>query len=124
MSWPSPITRLGQLRRLGPIPPPCAMGRQMGATWPNITAGETPRVADRLEAWGAALSFGAFKLLPLDAASALGAALARRIGPFLGVSKHARRNLRRAFPEFSETEIARVVAGMWDNLGRLAAEYP
>src|SRR5262249_10185307 len=30
----------------------------------------------------------------------------------------------RAFPELSETEIARVVAGMWDNLGRLAAEYP
>jgi Kdo2-lipid IVA lauroyltransferase/acyltransferase len=96
----------------------------MGATWPNTTAGETPRVADRLEAWGAALSFGAFKLLPLDAASALGAALARRIGPCLGVSKHARRNLRRAFPEFSETEIARIVAGMWDNLGRVVAEYP
>jgi lauroyl/myristoyl acyltransferase len=39
-------------------------------------------------------------------------------------SKHARRNVSRAFPELSETEIARVVAGMWDNLGRLAAEYP
>jgi KDO2-lipid IV(A) lauroyltransferase len=62
--------------------------------------------------------------LPLDCASALGGALARRIGPFLGVSKRARRNISRAFPELSETEIARVVAGMWDNLGRLAAEYP
>ena len=68
--------------------------------------------------------FGGFKVLPLDCASALGGALARRIGPFLGVSKHARRNISRAFPELSETEIARVVAGMWDNLGRLAAEYP
>jgi lauroyl/myristoyl acyltransferase len=63
-----------------------------------------------------ALSFGAFKLLSRDCASALGGALARRIGPSLGVSKHARRNLSRAFPEFPETEIARVVAGMWDNL--------
>ena len=80
--------------------------------------------ADRLEAWGAASLFGAFKLLPLDCASALGGALARRIGPFLGVSKHAWRNISRAFPELSETEIARVVAGMWDNLGRVAAEYP
>jgi hypothetical protein len=62
--------------------------------------------------------------LPLDCASALGGALARRIGPLLGVSKHARRNISRAFPELSETEIARVVAGMWDNLGRVAAEYP
>ena len=68
--------------------------------------------------------FGGFKLLPLDCASALGGALARRIGPFLGVSKQARRNISRAFPELSETEIERVVAGMWDNLGRLAAEYP
>ena len=96
----------------------------MGATWPNITSAEAPRFADRLEAWGAALSFGAFKLLPRDCASALGGALARRIGPSLGVSRHARRNLSRAFPEFPETEIARVVAGMWDNLGRVVAEYP
>jgi KDO2-lipid IV(A) lauroyltransferase len=71
-----------------------------------------PRFADRPEAWGAAFLFGGFKLLPLDCASALGGALARRIGPFLGISKHARRNISRAFPELSETEIARVVAGM------------
>src|SRR6516165_859896 len=85
---------------------------------------KAPRFADRLEAWGAASLFGGFKFLPLDCASALGGALARRIGPFLGVSKHAQRNISRALPELSETEIARVVAGMWDNLGRVAAEYP
>jgi Kdo2-lipid IVA lauroyltransferase/acyltransferase len=68
--------------------------------------------------------FGGFRSLPLDYASALGGVLARRIGPFLGVSRHARRNLSRAFPELSETEIARLVASMWDNLGRVAAEYP
>src|SRR5437870_13831871 len=96
----------------------------MGATWPNITAAEAPRFADRLEAWGAALSFGAFKLLPRDCASALGGALARHIGPSLGVSKHARRNISRALPEFAETEIARVLAGMWANFGRVVAEYP
>src|ERR1700730_1151167 len=82
------------------------------------------RFADRLEAWGAASLFGGFKVLPLDCASALGGALARRIGPFLAVSKHARRNISRAFPELSETEIGRIVTGMWDNLGRVAAEYP
>jgi len=43
---------------------------------------------------------------------------------FLGVSKHARRNITRAFPELSGIEIGRIVAGMWDNLGRVAAEYP
>jgi Kdo2-lipid IVA lauroyltransferase/acyltransferase len=81
-------------------------------------------MADRLEAWGAAVLFGMFKFLPLDCASALGGALARGIGPFLGVSKHARRNISRALPGLSETHLAGVVSGMWDNLGRLAAEYP
>jgi lauroyl/myristoyl acyltransferase len=84
----------------------------------------TPPLADRLEAWGAAFVFGMFKLLPLDCASALGGALARGIGPFLGVSKHARCNISRALPGLSETQIAGVVNSMWDNLGRLVAEYP
>ena len=83
-----------------------------------------PRFADRLEAWGAASLFAVFAGLPLDRSSALGGALARRVGPFLGVSKLARRNLSRAFPELPETEIRRIVLEMWDNLGRVAAEYP
>jgi Kdo2-lipid IVA lauroyltransferase/acyltransferase len=65
-----------------------------------------------------------FTFLSLDTASAVGGALARRIGPILSVSRHARRNISRAFPELSKTEIANIVAGMWDNLGRVAAEYP
>lgn len=80
--------------------------------------------AHRLEALGARLLFGLFKLLPLDAASALGGFLARTIGPRLGVSKRAVINLRRAMPELSEEEIRRIVRGMWDNLGRVVAEYP
>ena len=83
-----------------------------------------PRLADYLEAWAAALLFGVLKFLPLDTASTLGGTLARIIGPFFGVSKLARRNISRAFPGLSENEIGRVVAGMWDNLGRVAAEYP
>jgi KDO2-lipid IV(A) lauroyltransferase len=93
------------------------------ASWPNTSA-RSPRLIHRLQAWGAAIWFGAVGLLPLDCASALGGAIGRRIGPFLGVSKLARRNIKRAFPELSDSEIARVVAGMWDNLGRVAAEYP
>jgi KDO2-lipid IV(A) lauroyltransferase len=78
----------------------------------------------RIEAWFARLAFSAFGLLSLDRASALGGALARRIGPYLGVTKRARLNLRAAIPEFSETEIDAIVRGVWDNLGRVAAEYP
>src|SRR5216683_2309631 len=80
--------------------------------------------SDRIEAGGAALFFAAMGALPIDAASALGGALARQIGPRLGISKRARRNLRAALPELSAREIERVLRGMWDNLGRVAAEYP
>jgi KDO2-lipid IV(A) lauroyltransferase len=70
------------------------------------------------------MCFGAFGLLPLDWASAIGGALARAIGPRLGISKRARRNIRRALPELADHEIAKTIAQMWDNLGRVAAEYP
>jgi KDO2-lipid IV(A) lauroyltransferase len=78
----------------------------------------------RLEGWAAALCFGALGLLPLDWASAIGGALARMIGPRLGISKRARLNIGRALPELSQAEIAHIITGMWDNLGRVAAEYP
>jgi Kdo2-lipid IVA lauroyltransferase/acyltransferase len=70
------------------------------------------------------MCFGAFGLLPLDWASAIGGALARAIGPRLGISKRARLNIRRALPELADHEIAKTIAQMWENLGRVAAEYP
>src|SRR4029077_6846113 len=84
---------------------------------------KTPLV-HRLQRWGAGVSFGAVGLLPFDRASALGGAVACRIGPALGISERARRNLRRAFPGLPENEIERILTGMWDNLSRVAAEYP
>lgn len=51
------------------------------------------------------------------------ARLARFIGPFTGRHKVALANLRAAFPEKSEREIKSIARGMWDNVGRLFAEY-
>jgi KDO2-lipid IV(A) lauroyltransferase len=82
------------------------------------------RFAHRLEAWGARLAFAIFGWFPLDWASAIGGALGRAIGPRLDISKRARLNLGRAWPALSDVEISRIIAGMWDNLGRVAAEYP
>ena len=78
----------------------------------------------RFEAWTASVCVALLRCLPLDAASALGGFLARLIGPRLRVSDLARRNLRAAFPGLSEPRIDGLVRGMWDNLGRVAAEYP
>lgn len=78
----------------------------------------------RIEAAGAALFFALMRGLPLDAASGLGGALGRWLGPRLGISRRARRNLAAALPELLPAEREAVLRGMWDNLGRVAAEYP
>jgi KDO2-lipid IV(A) lauroyltransferase len=78
----------------------------------------------RIEAVGAGLMFGLFRLLPLDAASTVGGWLGRLVGPHLGVTKRAQINLQRALPHLGGTAARRVMRGMWDNLGRVIAEYP
>lgn len=82
------------------------------------------RVGHVFEAIGAMMVWGFFRLLPVDAASALGGMLFRLIGPRLKVSRVAERNLRRAFPDKSASEIAVLLRGMWDNLGRNVGEFP
>jgi KDO2-lipid IV(A) lauroyltransferase len=76
------------------------------------------------EAAGAYVLFAVFRLLPLDWASAVGGFLARLIGPRLGVSNRAVQNLRRAMPEIGEARAWEIMRGMWDNVGRVVAEFP
>jgi len=47
----------------------------------------------------------------------------RRLGPWLPEHRTGRDNLRAAFPEKSAAEIEEILAGVWDNLGRVAAEF-
>src|SRR3954463_3029623 len=68
--------------------------------------------------------YGIFMVLPLDTASAFGGWIGRIIGPRLGTSRKARRNLERAMPELSAKRREEILVGMWDNLGRVMAEYP
>ncbi len=82
------------------------------------------RLTHALEGAVAVLGYSFFEFLPLDWASGLGGFLARQIGPRLGLNKRARQNLRRAMPALTPEAVERVIAGMWDNLGRLVAEYP
>ena len=78
----------------------------------------------RLEAAALWLALRLVRLLPPVAASNLGGAVARTIGPWLPVSRVADANLRRALPEPDEAARRRIVRGVWDNLGRVAAELP
>src|SRR6185437_15117903 len=76
------------------------------------------------EGAGLVLTYGFFRVLPVDWASAIGGFLARLIGPRLGITKRAEENLKRALPHLTPAERRQVIAGMWDNLGRVIAEYP
>jgi KDO2-lipid IV(A) lauroyltransferase len=80
--------------------------------------------AHRVEAGVAAVAITVLGMLPLAWSSALGGAVARRIGPRLGIGKRARINLETAMPELGPARIAATLRGMWDNLGRVAFEYP
>lgn len=77
-----------------------------------------------LEAGVVRALFALLRLIPLQTASAIGGAIARTIGPHIGVTRRARKNLQRAFPEKPPEEIERIISEVWDNLGRVVAEYP
>jgi len=50
-------------------------------------------------------------------------AFMRKAGPLLKEHRLGRANLRAAYPEKSDAEIEKILAGVWDNLGRIAVEF-
>ncbi len=78
----------------------------------------------RIEAAAVRLALRLVRALPVVAASNIGGAVARAIGPLLAVSRVADANLRLALPELDAAARRRVVRGVWDNLGRVIAELP
>jgi KDO2-lipid IV(A) lauroyltransferase len=79
-------------------------------------------VAWRLETLGYDIVTNLVRLMPVDMASDLGAALFKAIGPRTSLRKLVQRNLALAFPDKDEAWKARVTEGQWDNLGRTFAE--
>lgn len=69
-------------------------------------------------------AFFIFWLMPVDVASATGGFLGRSIGTKLAASRKALKNIQRAFPDKTEDEHNIILRDMWDNLGRVMAEYP
>ncbi|MTH97151.1 lysophospholipid acyltransferase family protein [Roseibium sp. RKSG952] len=63
-----------------------------------------------------------FRLIPVDAASAIMGFLWKTFARFNSRHKRALRNIERVMPDTSPEERERIVLGMWDNLGRVAAE--
>lgn len=68
--------------------------------------------------------YGFFALLPLDIASALGGLIGRTVGPLTKRHAIARDNITQSFPEFTDAQVNETLRRMWDNIGRVYAEYP
>jgi KDO2-lipid IV(A) lauroyltransferase len=78
----------------------------------------------RLEAFGYDLFTAVARALPIDTVSDLGAWLLQRLGPVSSAHRVAAINLRIAFPDASDAEIARLLREQWGHLGRWMMEFP
>ena len=81
-------------------------------------------VLHRIEYGLAVFLFAVFRLIGVDAASALAGGFMGAIGPRLTrLSRRAEDNLAKAFPAWTQDRIKRTTREVWVNLGRTAAEF-
>jgi KDO2-lipid IV(A) lauroyltransferase len=77
-----------------------------------------------VEAAGFDVASFLLRLMPIDAASWLGGATLRLLGPLSGPPQRTvDRNLRLAFPDMSASERAALSRDQWENFGRFCAEF-
>ena len=76
-----------------------------------------------VELWTIRLVRRGILLFPYATASSIGGVIFRTIGPYIRRSRKAKRHVLYCFPELSSKEADAIVAGMWENLGRLLAEF-
>ena len=81
------------------------------------------RLLWRLEVFGFDLVSGMVRLLPVEAASSLGAGLFGALGPLLSLHRIVERNIEIAFPEMDLAARQRIARASWEHLGRMAAEF-
>ena len=67
--------------------------------------------------------FFIFKLLGLRLSSYIGGKIFQIIGPFFRSKKLIHQNIMKAFPNIDQEKINELTSAMWDNYGRVFAEY-
>lgn len=77
----------------------------------------------RLEAALAYAVFGLFRALPVRVTSAIGGKLAEWFGPLSRAHRTAQRNLARALPNMTDRTRRATLKQVWNNFGRVMAEY-
>ena len=69
------------------------------------------------------ISFVIFKLIGPKFSSNLSGKIFELIGPFFRSKKIIHSNIKKAFPNFNKKEINKITSLMWNNYGRIFAEY-
>jgi KDO2-lipid IV(A) lauroyltransferase len=81
-------------------------------------------LAWRAEALAYDVVEGLLRGFPADRVSDFGAWLLATFGPLTSLNRVAETNLRIAFPEASDREIARLLDAQWREIGRVLLEFP
>ncbi len=68
--------------------------------------------------------WGPFKMMGVDRASNFGGWFFKKLGPLTSTHKTALKNLRMAFPEWSEEQVEATAMEAWECFGRTAGELP
>ena len=67
--------------------------------------------------------FAIFKILGIKISSYISGKLFELIGPFFRSKKIIDENIKRAFPKIEQDKITKIKSSMWNNYGRVFAEY-
>ena len=67
--------------------------------------------------------FSIFKILGLKISSYIGGKLFQVIGPIFRSKKLIQKNIKRAFPDIDQVNLNQITTSMWNNYGRVFAEY-
>ena len=71
----------------------------------------------------AIISFFIFKILGVKFASKFSGKIFEKIGPYFRSKKVIHSNIKRAFPNINEKNLKKIETSMWNNYGRVFAEY-
>src|SRR5215467_3093526 len=97
----------------------------MGMTWQQrrwLISYRLKQAANAVAGWTAAALLSGIHRCDRIVVSNIAGAVMRAVGPWLPEHRTGRNNLRAAFPHKSDAEIETILRGVWDNLGRVAAE--
>ncbi|MEJ0076141.1 MAG: lipid A biosynthesis lauroyl acyltransferase [Alphaproteobacteria bacterium] len=81
------------------------------------------RGSERVLGWLIVGTLGALRLVDRHVMANAVGTIMRIVGPWFPEHKVGRENLRAAFPDKSPEEIETILRGVWENLGRVAAEF-